>query len=395
MKKLFQNKKVLLFTLILMASCFGILGVGGEIFAKDSSTPVGKCGGYAECSGLFTTDCHRDCSSWQTPHATCGALSSSCECECNDTCADNYCKSNSETLGVCTSSIAVHCITCPSSCCYDANSRLTGLGKSGQYACKEQLFCKSNNIQSCPNGCDMLTGRCKAASSTNCTSVGTQECYDTSQCKEYSAVTSGPRDCSSNLICIQKGSCIPKTTTGCDCNYGNYKDTDPPQCGNSVGCYDGQILQTRTKNPTAACGPNDCKYITQCFPNHSKCPPKETTPAAIVPVIPSSTGAGVSPVGNVSGPPPSSGGAVNFTNPLSTNSFEALVMGIINWILGIVVSLAILFLIIGGLMYIVSAGDEERIKKAKNIIMYAIIGLGVVILSWSIITELKDILGVK
>ena len=87
--------------------------------------------------------------------------------------------------------------------------------------------------------------------------------------------------------------------------------------------------------------------------------------------------------------------AVRFENPLTTTSFEALVSGIVKWILGIVVSLAILFLIIGGLMYITSAGNEEQATKAKKVILYAILGLGIIVLSYSIITELKDILGVR
>ncbi len=63
-----------------------------------------------------------------------------------------------------------------------------------------------------------------------------------------------------------------------------------------------------------------------------------------------------------------------------------------NWILALVSSIIILVIIIGGLMYITSAGDEERLRTSKNIIYYAIVGLGIILISYALITEVVNLL---
>lgn len=58
---------------------------------------------------------------------------------------------------------------------------------------------------------------------------------------------------------------------------------------------------------------------------------------------------------------------------------------IINAVLALVGTVALLFLIIGGYQYITSSGNSEAIEKAKKTILYSIIGLIVAILSFIII----------
>ncbi len=57
----------------------------------------------------------------------------------------------------------------------------------------------------------------------------------------------------------------------------------------------------------------------------------------------------------------------------------------INWVLGFTAAVAILFLIIGGLQYITSSGNKDRAEAAKKTILYAVIGLIVVALSYVIV----------
>ena len=47
---------------------------------------------------------------------------------------------------------------------------------------------------------------------------------------------------------------------------------------------------------------------------------------------------------------------------------------------------AVIFLIVGGIFYVISQGDPGRIKRAKEIINQAITGLVIVLLSYSIVT---------
>lgn len=80
-------------------------------------------------------------------------------------------------------------------------------------------------------------------------------------------------------------------------------------------------------------------------------------------------------------------------DPLSQyNSVQEVVGGITNWILGVTAGIVILFLIIGGIYYITAAGDQKQIEEAKKIITYAVIGLVVILVSYSIVTTLSKII---
>lgn len=59
---------------------------------------------------------------------------------------------------------------------------------------------------------------------------------------------------------------------------------------------------------------------------------------------------------------------------------------IITWVLTFSAAVAVLFLIFGGLQYVTSAGNKDRIDKAKQTILYAVIGLVVIALSFVIVT---------
>lgn len=61
----------------------------------------------------------------------------------------------------------------------------------------------------------------------------------------------------------------------------------------------------------------------------------------------------------------------------------AAILGMVYLVAGIV---AVIAIIIGGVRYVVSAGDSNGIQSAKNTILYAVVGL-VVIIAAAAITE--------
>ena len=56
---------------------------------------------------------------------------------------------------------------------------------------------------------------------------------------------------------------------------------------------------------------------------------------------------------------------------------------IANTLIFLVGAIAVLFLIIGGLRYVVSNGDAKNVEAAKNTILYAIVGIVVAILAYA------------
>ena len=66
------------------------------------------------------------------------------------------------------------------------------------------------------------------------------------------------------------------------------------------------------------------------------------------------------------------------------------IVNVINAILVIAGSLAVLFLIIGGIRYIISAGNSDQIEGARHTIFNAIIGIVVILLALIIVNTLNN-----
>lgn len=92
---------------------------------------------------------------------------------------------------------------------------------------------------------------------------------------------------------------------------------------------------------------------------------------------------------------PGNGGGIE--NPLGGGKNQTItdvLTKIIKWMLGLVGFLALIAIIIGGARMIMDFGNEEQVKKGKATVLWAVIGLAVVILSYAIINIVtSDILG--
>ena len=77
---------------------------------------------------------------------------------------------------------------------------------------------------------------------------------------------------------------------------------------------------------------------------------------------------------------------------LGSADLQKATINIINWILSLLAVVAIIMVIYGGFMWLTSAGNEERITKAKKILSSARIGLAVIILSWALVRYAISIL---
>ncbi len=72
---------------------------------------------------------------------------------------------------------------------------------------------------------------------------------------------------------------------------------------------------------------------------------------------------------------------------------NAIIPKAINLMLFVVGVLAIFMMIYGGIRYVLSGGDNTRVKDAKNTILYAIVGLVVAILGYAIVNWIVQIVG--
>lgn len=78
---------------------------------------------------------------------------------------------------------------------------------------------------------------------------------------------------------------------------------------------------------------------------------------------------------------------------LPTASVTEIVSGIMYWLLGIVGVVGVIGFAIAGILYLTAAGDEERINKAKNAMLYSIIGVIVALAGLVALQFAKGMLG--
>lgn len=64
---------------------------------------------------------------------------------------------------------------------------------------------------------------------------------------------------------------------------------------------------------------------------------------------------------------------------------ETTVINIINVIIGVLGLVAVIVIIIGGINYMTSSGEAAKVKKAKDTILYGVIGLVICVLAFAIV----------
>ncbi len=77
--------------------------------------------------------------------------------------------------------------------------------------------------------------------------------------------------------------------------------------------------------------------------------------------------------------------------PTNLTGTGGVIDNVTSTILAVLGFLAVIMLIIGGVKYATSAGDAKAVTDAKNTILYALIGLVIAILSYSIV---KFVIGI-
>jgi len=91
--------------------------------------------------------------------------------------------------------------------------------------------------------------------------------------------------------------------------------------------------------------------------------------------------------------PPTNVQPNDFTNPLAFNTVEQVLDQLLNSLQAIIAILAIIAIVIGGIMYITSSGDEGRISTAKKIITVALAGFAIGVATPSFLKQIGEILG--
>ncbi len=82
-----------------------------------------------------------------------------------------------------------------------------------------------------------------------------------------------------------------------------------------------------------------------------------------------------------------------YRNPLGTTNVNTVINRIIRAAVGVVGALFLAMFVWGGALWMTSAGDPERVKKGKQALLNALIGMVVVALSYTILNVLFGVAG--
>jgi len=85
--------------------------------------------------------------------------------------------------------------------------------------------------------------------------------------------------------------------------------------------------------------------------------------------------------------------SIKLPNPLSAESIPELSGQMIRGLLGISGAIALFMMVWGGIVWMTSNGNADRLKRGKDTILWAILGLVIIFLSYIIINFVFTLIG--
>ena len=87
------------------------------------------------------------------------------------------------------------------------------------------------------------------------------------------------------------------------------------------------------------------------------------------------------------------GGTGGIPNPIGPESFTELLKRIIGYLIVIGAPILALMVLYGGFIILTAGGSPEKFKTGKDVILYAVIGYIIILVSWGVIYIIGEILG--
>lgn len=86
-------------------------------------------------------------------------------------------------------------------------------------------------------------------------------------------------------------------------------------------------------------------------------------------------------------------GAPVVSNATTLGGVLGILRTLSGWFLGILVALAVVFLVYAAFMYLTSGGEEESLKKAKNYLVYGLVAIVVGLLARGLVILIGTLVG--
>ena len=355
------------------------------------------CDNNGTCAGAeTTTNCPADCCI-----ETCGTgCTNAADCmtiepDCVGACVDATCVTDTDCgYWVCDSGagyVAEDCVGGGFTFCAGLDGTNCGGGKVWDCSGSCNMMCDPNWF---PGGCPPAfppTPQClDEYDACDCACVAAGGCNNDGVMNNgETGVDCGGGGCPACVVCVPTGPENCDNATGdedCDLLVNCADLLDCPNgsnCGGTNFCDSGSCIECLV---AADCAVDEVCNSGVCIPCIDEgFPPPGGDPTLCC--------AGLSLVSGIctSACDPHAG---SVCNPLR-GTIETLVQGgetFVQYLLGLIGSIALLLIIISGAMYMTSAGSEERIASSKKILVGAVVGLGIALLAYSLLEVIIKVL---
>lgn len=87
--------------------------------------------------------------------------------------------------------------------------------------------------------------------------------------------------------------------------------------------------------------------------------------------------------------------AAGLEDPLKGKTFQQIITSVVSFANSLLAPLSTLMVLIAGFLYMTGGGNPEKIKTAHKVLIWALVGIGIVLLANSAEVIIRGILGVS
>lgn len=85
--------------------------------------------------------------------------------------------------------------------------------------------------------------------------------------------------------------------------------------------------------------------------------------------------------------------AWHIPNPIKCEDIPCVIYTVADLIFYIALAIVPLMIIIGGIMFLIAAGDPQKVNKAKSLLFWSVVGLSILLLAQAIAAVVESIIG--
>lgn len=92
---------------------------------------------------------------------------------------------------------------------------------------------------------------------------------------------------------------------------------------------------------------------------------------------------------------PPSGGNITLPNPLGVSTFQALIDGILGYLVLLAAPIVALMIFVGAFQILTAAGNPEKVTQGRKTITYTVLGYAIILIARGASFIIKDLLGAR